>query len=144
MPFRRLLLLIGALYTPSVEIGGIVPMPIPPGTKTSTTGTGEITSNFSLGEGLYDLYAASIRHTQPGETVQGRISYIYSSGDGTEIEVVLASGYITKYIPLVLAHSSILTGPGFLRSTVFHLTSMAHIFNIEYRRVAAAELGMIK
>lgn len=146
MPFQQLLVLIGALSIPSVSVsGGFQPMPIPPGTKTSATGAGEITTNFSLGEGVYDLYASSIRHTQVAESCPGRISYIYTTGDGSEIEVVLASGYITKYTPLVLPHSSILTGPGFLRSTVFHMTSMTHIFNVEYRRfTSTAELGMIR
>jgi len=119
-------------------------MPIPPGTKTSATAAGEVSSNFTLGEGLYNLYAASIRHTQAGEAIEGRISYIYQTGDGTEIEVVLSSGNASRYDPITLNRSVILTGPGFLRSTCFHLTSMAHIFNIEYRRVSEIELGVTR
>lgn len=119
-------------------------MPIPPGTKTSATGTGEQTTDFSLGEGLYELYAASISHTQVAEAVSGKISYIYTTGDGTEIEVVLTSGYSTKYGPICLDRTVIITGPGKMRSTAFHLTSMAHTFNIEYRRVSHLEMGVVR
>jgi hypothetical protein len=120
-------------------------MPIPPGTKTSTVGAGEQTINFTLGEGVYELYAASIKHEQKAEALAGKISYIYTTGDGSEVEVILASGYIAKYLPLVLPKTVFLTGPGFLRSTVFHLTSISHIFNVEYRRYTSmAELGVVR
>lgn len=120
-------------------------MPIPPGTKTSATGTGEQSSTFTLGEGVYELYAASIKHEQSAESIPGRISYIYKTGDGTEIEVILSSGYIAKYLPLVLPKTVFLTGPGYLKSTCYHLTSMYHVFNVEYRRYSSmAELGVVR
>lgn len=146
MPFRLLPLLIGALSFPSVSVtGGFQPMPIPPGTKTSPTGTGEQTQEFSLGEGLYELYAASISHDVAAEAIPGRISYIYKTGDGTEIEVMLTSGYIAKYLPLTLSKTVILTGPGFLRSICYHGSSMSHVFNVEYRRYGSvAELGVTR
>lgn len=134
-------LLIGVLSTPKAETekGETNVMPVPPGTKTSPTATGEQTVDITLGEGLYQLYAASIRHTH-ADGISGRISYIYTEGDGTEIEVTLASGVISKYLPLVLGHTVNLTGPGFFRSTCYHISSMSHIFNVEYRRLSKTEL----
>lgn len=147
MPFQRLLLLIGALSIPDrqqVE-GGSLTMPIPPGSKGSATGTGEQTVTFTLGEGIYELYAASIKHDTLAETITGRISYIYKTGDGTEIEVILTSGHIAKYLPLTLTKTVFLTGPGYVKSICFHGSSMAHTFNVEYRRYTSmAELGVVR
>jgi hypothetical protein len=120
-------------------------MPIPPGTKTSSALAGEQTVTFTLGEGVYELYAASIKHSSESIAIPGRISYIYKTGDGTEIEVILSSGYIAQYLPLTLTKTVFLTGPGYLKSICFHLSAMAHVFNVEYRRYTSmAELGVTR
>lgn len=147
MPFQRLLLLIGALSIPDRQQieGGPLSMPIPPGTKTSSALAGEQTVTFTLGEGVYELYAASIKHSSESIAIPGRISYIYKTGDGTEIEVILSSGYIAQYLPLTLTKTVFLTGPGYLKSICFHLSAMAHVFNVEYRRYTSmAELGVTR
>lgn len=147
MPFQRLLLLIGALSIPDrqqVE-GGPLSMPIPPGSKVSATGAGEKTVNITLGEGIYELYAASVWHGDAGQAMPARISYIYTTGDGTEIEVILTSGYVGVYNPLVLNKTVFLQGPGFLRSVAYHMVSTSHRFNVEYRRYSSmAELGVVR
>lgn len=118
--------------------------PPPPGTKTSSSGTGEQTSEFTLGHGMYQLWAASVKSSL-SYAMAARIAYIYKTGDGTEVEVNLVSGMCTAAIPLCLPNSVILQGPGKLRSVCQHLETTTHTFNAEYRKIDPTQLvGVVR
>ena len=117
--------------------------PVPPGSKTSSAGTGATNTEFTLGHGVYELYAASVKHTN-GYAIMARIAYIYETGDGSEIEVNLVSGLASQYVPLCLSRTVLLVGPGKLRSIGLHPVSMAHTFNAEYRKIQLVEGPVVR
>ena len=120
-----------------------MPAPPPPGSKTSSTGTGEQTTEFTLGHGMFKILAASIVTTN-AYAESGNIAYVYKTGMGTEIVVYLASGWASKYLPIILDRDVIVQGPGIIRATLFHLASTSHTFNAEYYKAQEFEGVVIK
>lgn len=111
-----------------------------PGGKTSANTTGSVNVEITLGEGIYQLYAASVSHSTLRTAIAASIEHVYKTGDGSTIVTYLASGYVTRTIPLTLDHTVIVQGPGFIRSTCFHPTTMEHVLAIGYRRVTKLQL----
>lgn len=120
-----------------------MPAPPPPGSHSSGTGAGEQTAEFTLGHGMFRLLAASIS-TSNGYAENASINYIYKTGDGTEVTVVLVSGLVKQYLPLILDRDVFLQGPGIIRSKVYHEVSSSHTFNTEYFKLGIeAEMRLI-
>ena len=116
-----------------------MPAPPPPATKSSASGSGEQTVEFTLGLGMYRLWAASISTTH-GYQEAASINYIYKTGDGSEITIPLTSGHVRQYIPLCLSRPVILQGRGIIRAKCTLATTGTFDFNVEYAQMDETEL----
>ena len=109
---------------------------IPPegGDKTSSSGAGEQTADFTLADGVYLLHAASI-DTDNKMAEACSINYVYLTGDGSERELCLASGYVANNSPFCLPKAFLILGRGYIRAKVYMLDSDTFNFKAEWTKI---------
>lgn len=114
--------------------------PVPPGSGSSPATAGEQYVIETLSTGIYRVYAASIK-TFNAYDEEARIAWIFTEGDGTEIEVTLHSGIVSQNQPLCLPVVRELVGPGSLRGYVENLAATA--FTFEVHKVKQGEIQKV-